>query len=216
VCHGQLAESACASLGELLEPRTPKRKRTRRRKDREFPDLATALHVAEVLWPEFVLEDGATFVKSERDGAPQSIEQLHGRLTAEWFVNHTHVFDKFAHGASLRREPWYNRRHPDFARACRLAEIMCETWAAKLRRDFPEDEYAVFCTRDDNPIVRFHKIRAPDDIYFNPLDHPTGTVLMIRSHDGRHIGEIRPPSASTAHRSDGVSQRVRRRGKAKH
>jgi hypothetical protein len=35
---------------------------------------------------------------------------------------------------------------------------MCETWAAKLRRDFPDEDYAVICSRDDNQ-SSFHKIR---------------------------------------------------------
>ena len=45
------------------------------------------------------------------------LEALSGLLEAESFVNHTHVLDKFVHGASLEREPWWNRRHTDFARA---------------------------------------------------------------------------------------------------
>lgn len=47
------------------------------------PDVATALPVAEVLWPEFVEEGGATFVKSQRSIARQSIDVLGGPLESE-------------------------------------------------------------------------------------------------------------------------------------
>jgi hypothetical protein len=180
-----------------LKAQTPKSRRAPRRKvEREQPDVTTALQIAELLWPDFVLEGGATFVKSAREGAPQTIQSLGGLLEAEWFVNHTHVLDNFVHGALLPTEPFWDSTHQDFARACRLGEIMCETWAAKLRRDAPDEDYAVYCTRDDNPIVRFHKIREPDDVYFDPATHPAGTVLMIRSRDGRRTGRIDPPSSS--------------------
>jgi hypothetical protein len=136
-------------------------------------------------------------------------------VAAEGFDSHTHLLDLFAHRAKLRREPWWNSRHPDFARACRLGEIMCETWAAKLRRDFPDEDYAVFCTRDDNPIVRFHRIRVPDDYYYDPLCYPPGTVLMIRSRDGRRTGGINVSRSSKPKRKVATQPRALRRTKEK-
>ena len=179
---------------------------TKQRKPRREPlDVASALAVAEIFWPEFGQDSGTTFVK--RRGAP-NVEGFVDLVAAEGFGSRTNVLDLFAHDAQLWHEPWWNSRHPDFARACRLGEIMCETWAAKLRRDFPEEDYAVFCTRDDNPIVRFHKIRAPDDLYYDPLRFPPGTVLMIRSRDGRRTGGIEPPRSSRPKRKT-AGKRVR-------
>ena len=103
------------------------------------------------------------------------------------------MFDLFAHRAYYLRGPPFDRGHPDFAAACKLGEILCEAWAAKLRRDFPDEDYAVICTRDDNPIVRFHKIREDRALWVDPARCPLGTVLLVHSRNGRRVGRIIAP-----------------------
>jgi hypothetical protein len=177
--------------------------------------MATALRLAELLWPEFVVAGGATFLKSGWAGV-QHIARL-AALTgdAEWVVNHVVVMYEFFHGAGLGREPWWDRRHPDFARACRLGEIMCETWAAKLRRDFPDKDFAVFFTRDGSPTVWFHTSHKPNEIDFDPANADPGSVLMIHSRDGRRLGHIRVPSSARPTRATAKRARVSQRNRDK-
>jgi hypothetical protein len=173
-------------------------RRTRRPVEQQAPELTTALAVARWLWPEFQKVGGGTLLCTT-----EKLESWHSTrniLDDEAFHNHTHVFDLFAHRAYLKRAPWVDRTHPDFAAACRLGEIMCETWAAKLRHDFPDEDYAVMCTRDDNPIVRFHKIREGEETWIDPGQWPLGTVLLIHSRNGRRLGAIHPPPAPTKRR----------------
>jgi hypothetical protein len=35
-------------------------------------------------------------------------------------------------------------------------------WFQKLRLDFPQYDFRVYYTQDDNPIIRFHRVR-PDE-----------------------------------------------------
>ena len=165
----------------------------------EPPDISTALEVARWFWPEFKRVGDGTFLgptlfPGSKQLTPEDLEKgmRGGRemLDEEAFYNHTHVFDLFAHRAYSLRGPPFDRGHPDFAAACRLGVILCEVWAAKLRRDFPNEDYAVICTRDDNPIVRFHKVREDRALWLD-LDRCTlGTVLLIHSRDGRRVGNI--------------------------
>lgn len=143
--------------------------------------------VVELLWPAFVEEDGAVFLRSGRLAAARPLSEFPGLLDAECFVNHVHVLDGFEHHANLDEEPFWNPNHEDFKRAVAVAAIVAETWAARLARDFPEESFAVFATRDDNPIVRFHKIRTDAALYLQPeeierLDD--GSALMIRVERG--------------------------------
>jgi hypothetical protein len=173
-------------------------RRRRQSVSRPAPEVGTALAVSKWLWPEFQRVGGGTFLRStapHKDWHPTS-----DLLDQEAFSNHTHVFDVFAHRAYFKRAPWFDQAHPDFAAACHLGEIMCETWAAKLRRDFPDEDYAVICSRDDNPIVRFHKIREGAETWIDPGDCPPGTVLLIHSRDGRRLGAIHAPQASSKKR----------------
>jgi hypothetical protein len=179
--------------------------RTSREQPRQgVPDVSAALTVARWLWPEFERFGDGTFLRTEppmtRRYLTLTLKALKAEggdlLDTEAFINHTHVFDVFAHRADLKRAPWYNRRHPDFIVACRLGELMCEAWAAKLHQDFPREDFAVFCTRDDNPIVTFHKIRADGQLWMDVAHWPVpGAALLIRSRDGSTRGCDRAPGA---------------------
>jgi hypothetical protein len=160
-------------------------------------DLRTALEVAKLLWPEFHQERGATFIAFRRPIAHRPFESFPGDLVgAELFVNRVQVLRfGFRHSAMLMRVPFWRRTHPDFARACRLAELVGEAWAAKLGREFPDKDFAILVTRDADPSVNFHEIRTPKDVFYSVEKNPPGTLLVIRSKSGRRAGSIRPPVA---------------------
>ena len=46
-----------------------------------------------------------------------------------------------------------------FVGACELGKQIARMWAVKLKADFPLDRFRVYYTQNDNPIVRFHKVR---------------------------------------------------------
>ncbi len=122
----------------------------------EKDSIQSALSVSNVLWPEFVVVDDQIFFSW---AAPDSVnlEQWHDRTEVESYLNHTHVLDLFGHGASLDEDPWWNRNHPDFLAACKFGLAWAEAIAAKLAKDFPERQFFVYYTEQDNPIVRFHQ-----------------------------------------------------------
>ena len=160
-------------------------------------DLGTAVELATLLWPEFIEERGATFVAFRRPIAHQPFGPYPGDLVgAELFVNHVQVLRLgFNHSLALKRAPFWRRTHPDFARACRLAELIGEAWAAKLAREFPDKDFAVLVSRDDDPSVNFYEVRTPKDVFYSVEKNPPGTLLVIRSRTGERAGSIRPPVA---------------------
>ena len=150
--------------------------------------LAQGAAVADLLWPDFVEEGGAVFLRSGRLAAAAPLSSFTDLVDAECFVNHVHILDEFEHDADLDAEPFWNSGHDDFKRAVALAAIVAEVWAARLARDFPDQIFAVFATRDDNPIVRFHKIRPDLALYQDPgdIEHlGDGAALMLRVENGR-------------------------------
>jgi len=169
--------------------------RTKKRKaEPEEVEIPATLTVARWLWPDFVRVGAGTFLQSSAPSAEYLDTWWKADLLgAEAFFNHTHVFDVFLHRAHYKRAWSRDRRHRDFAAGCLLGALMCETWAAKLRLDFPEEDYAVFCTRENEPIVRFHKIGAGGELWTEVSANPLGTVLLIRSKHGRRLGALVPP-----------------------
>jgi hypothetical protein len=138
--------------------------------------------LADLIWPEFVEDGGAVFLRLGRLTPTEPLEYLGDLVAAESFVNHVHVLDEFEHDAGLDEEPFWNAEHPDFIRAVRIANVMAEAWAARLAARFPERDFAVYATRDDNPTVRFHTIRATLPFWLDPGDLDelgVGAVLMI-------------------------------------
>lgn len=87
-------------------------------------------------------------------------------MLAECFVNHLHILDKFNHQASLDEEPWWDSQHEDFKLAYAIAQKVATMWACKLKHDFPQHQFIVICTMDDNPTLRFHMLREGQDVYF--------------------------------------------------
>ncbi|HEY2389993.1 MAG TPA: hypothetical protein VGK22_02365 [Candidatus Angelobacter sp.] len=136
----------------------------------------TASDLAQLLWPDFVEEDGCIFLAFQphhSDSSNNSKESYGGKTYRESFVNHTHILDEFRNQATFAKrievsknldevEETYNETHPDFIAACALGLKIAKMWAAKLKLDFPHDRFRVYYTQYDNPIVRFHKVRVDE------------------------------------------------------
>ena len=138
--------------------------------------VSAALEVRGFLWPEFVRKHGCIFL-AEHSGAnpPPSNDTATGW---EAFVNHTHIFDEFANDATARtvveegenldfEEERYDETHPDFIAACKLGRTAAQLWAIKLKQDFPSEQFRVYYTEYDNPIVRFHKVRIGEALWLS-------------------------------------------------
>jgi hypothetical protein len=125
--------------------------------------VIAALTVSRLLWPDFVEEHGCVFLGRHLGSNPPPPNDT--ATGWESFVNHTHIFDEFANGASTlaSEEVVYNERHPDFLSACELGQQMAKLWALKLKLDFPFACFRVYYTQYDNPIVRFHKVRDDEE-----------------------------------------------------
>ena len=102
--------------------------------------------------------------------------------------NHTHIVDIVAAPGALRsrasggKEDFYNRQHPDFLTACEFGKKLAEMWFAKLRQDFPKYRFRVYYTEEDNPIVRFHRVREGEPFWLdeaaNAEDVAIGKVIV--------------------------------------
>ena len=129
--------------------------------------LKTAIKLSELYWPSFIEINGAVFIESELQKSNELPERS---MLAECFVNHVHILDKFNHKASLDEEPWWNSEHEDFKSAYELAKTITTMWACKLKHDFPHHKFVVICTREDNPVIRFHMLRKGQGLYFQIND----------------------------------------------
>ena len=98
--------------------------------------------ISSFIWPEFIQINGMVFIKHEYSESQNIPEEP---IEAECFINHIHILDLFSHNADLPDEPFWNCNHPDFQKA--------------LKQDFPNDQFKIYLTKFDNPIIRFHKIR---------------------------------------------------------
>jgi hypothetical protein len=122
--------------------------------------------LAELLWPSFELRCEAILLASIP--TPQLAESRESRTSVEAFYSHTHILDEFRHTIPYGPHPdpeltadcetpdW---DHPDFRAAWDLTRTIGQMWLQKLRLDFPEWHFRVYCTKLDDPIVRFHRVR---------------------------------------------------------
>jgi hypothetical protein len=96
----------------------------------------------------------------------------------EAFVNHTHIFDEFENDATKTlvlhdsehldvEESQYDETHPEFIAACEFGRTLAKLWALKLKQDFPSEQFRVYYTEYDNPIVRFHKVRVGETFWIS-------------------------------------------------
>jgi len=127
----------------------------------------TAFKISNLYWPTFIEQNEAIFLESALKnsyGIPED------PMAAECFVNSIHLLDIFKNDASIDTEPYWDFEHPDFTAAYELTIKISEMWASKLSKDFPQYKFVIICTKYDNPMIRFHKLREDGNLYFNPAD----------------------------------------------
>ena len=90
------------------------------------------LQARDLLWPEFVDEGDAVFLRRERENIVQDIASFGTLADQECFINHVHILDWCESNASLATPPFWDVTSPDFRDAVELAALMAETWATKL------------------------------------------------------------------------------------
>ena len=173
--------------------------------------LVSAEKTARFLWPEFVVEHGLVLLARYAGSNPCSS----GTLT-DWesFINHTHVFDEFGsdsgavHETTVSRgtpldeiEVTYDDGHPDFLAACCLGKTAARLWAMKLKEDFPHENFRVYYTQYDNPIVRFHKVREGEAPWLpdEPIRAAQGDLKhsLVYDSQARHL--VKPTSQVCIH-----------------
>jgi hypothetical protein len=138
---------------------------------RKIP-IHTASKLAQIFWPDFIEIDGSIFLASENPGRTCVPEQGMDRTGMESLVNHIHMVDIFQHKADIRSVDDFlsvDHAHPDFELMCNLGKSMARMWFQKLKIDFPDYDFRVYYTREDDPIVRFHRVRNDEG---NWLDEP--------------------------------------------
>jgi hypothetical protein len=96
--------------------------------------------LGELFWPEFVVVDGCTFLKFQYAANPHLLD-VSFPMQSESDINHTHILDEcFEHAAMIRKDPFFNAKHPDFLKACEMGKAICNLWALKLLNDFPKED----------------------------------------------------------------------------
>ncbi len=124
----------------------------------------TATDLLHIFYPDFVEIDGSVFLAWEKPKKISDPENGLDHIGMESFVNHTHMIDLFKHKADRKPKGenddcFYDIEHPDFLLLCQLGKSIAEIWFQKLKADFPQYEFRVYYTQEDNPIVRFHRVR---------------------------------------------------------
>jgi hypothetical protein len=134
--------------------------------------IKTAVELMHVFWPDFVERDGSIFLPWEKVVQISDFEHGLDFTGMEAFQNHTHIIDLFGHEAG--REPagesddcFFDYNHPDFMLLCEAGKKLAQMWFQKLRVDFPHYRFRVYYTQEDNPIVRFHRVRAEEPYWLD-------------------------------------------------
>jgi len=146
--------------------------------------IKTAIGLLNIVWPEFGEVNGAIFRKGGTRVVGTEDMDTTGR---EAFANHQHILDLFQHKAYKTgdTEDFYIPSHPDFIAACEFGKKLATIWFSKLRQDFPHHRFRVYYTQDDNPIVRFHRVRDDEPFWLSEADHrqaiTDGKVMVLDS-----------------------------------
>ncbi len=139
-----------------------------------------------LFWPGFVELGDCVFLpwSCPSSPAPQP-PQLPDRTAVEAFHNHVHILDHFRHSVPFSDDRGWDATHPQFIAACRLGRAIAEMWIAKLARLFPERRFRVYFTCGDDPIVRFHAVRADEAAWLDAADFAQavakGEVLVLET-----------------------------------
>ena len=138
-------------------------------------EIKTAAKLLEFFWPKFIEIEGSVLPPWD---IPENVVTLKGNferaIDFEAFQTHTHMIDLFKHDVGLR-EPdphgsYYSHSHPDFPFLCETGKKMAQMWFQKLMIDFPKNDFRVYYTQEDNPIVRFHRIYSDSTNWLDEKD----------------------------------------------
>ena len=131
--------------------------------------IKTAAKLLDIFWPEFKEIDGSIFLSWETVRKICDPELGVDYTGMEAYINHTHIMYFFRHEVSLLRtkegDLYSDHNHPDFAFLCEVGKKIAQMWYQKLKTDFPQCRFRVYYTQDDDPIVRFHRVR-PNEPYW--------------------------------------------------
>jgi hypothetical protein len=143
--------------------------------------------IAAIVWPKFVTREGCIFIDFVLPRKGRKIDKKCGsdRTGVEGFYNHVHILDLFKHDKDVWNEERkaYRTRHPHFKMAEQIGKIIVRAWFCKLRMDFPRDDFRVYYTRDDDPIVRLHRIYDKEPLFMSEKDWSNqiskGTIIIL-------------------------------------
>jgi len=140
-------------------------------------NIKTAKTYTDLFEPELIEIEGCVYIKDSCgiNRVPANMDSV-GK---ECFFHHIHIFDEFSHKAGLEGENdlWYDTEHPDFEIAWQLACIIGRHWSYFLRKEFPVYEFRVYCTKYDDPIVRFHVVRENQSNWMEDSQINDGVVI---------------------------------------
>jgi hypothetical protein len=158
--------------------------------------IKTAHKLLDFIYPTFVEEDGVVRLgfafppqKPSSEEQQEEISPVARKdfIELEAFINHTHIIDHFRHGFGLDGEnpegKYYDSNHSDFRLACDFAKKVAHIWAHKLKYEFPQYRFRVYYTQNDNPIVRFHRVREGEANWLNEeswaKEIAEGTIVIL-------------------------------------
>ena len=137
--------------------------------------IERASEIIALLQPQFVVAGECIFIKFGYERAHFSAVSM-SCTEQECFVNHVHILDEIEHEALTdgQNDEWWDTTHPHSEMAWDFAQMMARNWLTKLQKEFPKRQFRVYCTKYDNPIVRFHAVRDGEAFWVGDdamLDH---------------------------------------------
>jgi hypothetical protein len=159
---------------------------------------STALELLHIFWPDFVEVDGSIFLETVQPNNTSDLELGLDRTGMEAFYSHTHLIDLFKHNADIQPIDENDNRFidyddPDFLKLCDLGKALAQMWFQKLKLDFPKYDFRVYYTQEEDPIVRFHRIRQEEPNWIDE-EHwsekiDSGTVIIYDTRKNNPVSK---------------------------
>ncbi len=130
----------------------------------------TAVELLQIFWPDFVEVNDLILLPWERATALSDTQREMGHTEIETFLNHTHIIDLFRHEV-VWENGHYDHLSSDFEALCEIGKKLAGVWSRKLQADFPNYQFRVYYTQDDDPIVRFHRVRESEPYWLDENDY---------------------------------------------
>ncbi len=141
----------------------------------------TAVELLQIFWPDFVEANDLVLLPWESAAAPSNVQREMDHTGVEAFLNHTHIMDLFRHEVAWE-DGHYDHHSPDFKDLCEIGKKLAGIWYQKLQVDFPNYRFRVYYTQDDDPIVRFHRVRENEPYWLSENSYSDeveqGTVIV--------------------------------------